>query len=374
MSNLIEEFKKGQRGENKGIPFGRGLERITKATNGIQKARMYGVASPPKVGKSTFVNYAFVSSAYHYYLKHKIDIEWIYLSLEIDRVSMEFDFAVYFIHHYYDITYIELEKGITVDGEKYIEISADYLRGRLQDDNYEVIKIHPTILQYLKDIYKNHIIPLFGEHDAKGRLIKKGLMTFITIKDNPTGYYYYLLEHAEKNGALIKEKYGDSERIVGYEADNPAKYTLVITDHLRKLIPERGFNEKQTVDKYIEYSVDIRNWCEYTFIHIIHTNRNLADSKRLQFFGDDIYPTAEDIKGTGNLSEECDYLFTLFNPNDDRYNLKRHFDLNLKDKSHNSIYPELRTIHLVESRHCFYPQHFKVNMKGSYKSFEPLNL
>jgi replicative DNA helicase len=55
MSNLIEEFKKGQRGENKGIPFGEGLELITKATNGIQRGRMYGVGSPPKVGKSTFV-------------------------------------------------------------------------------------------------------------------------------------------------------------------------------------------------------------------------------------------------------------------------------------------------------------------------------
>jgi hypothetical protein len=90
------------------------------------------------------------------------------------------------------------------------------------------------------------------------------------------------------------------------------------------------------------------------------------------FFKEDIYPTSEDIKGTGNLSEESNYLFTMFNPNDGRYNLKKHFGLELKDKYQNEIYPELRTIHLVESRHCIYPQHFKVNMKGGYKSFKKL--
>lgn len=373
MSNIIEEFKKGQRGENKGIPLGLGLEKITRAINGTQKSRMYGIASPPKVGKSTFVNYSFVCSVYLYYLEHNIDVEWIYLSLEIDRVSMEFDFCVYFIHYYYGVKQIELEKGVTIGGQKLVDLSSDYLRGRLQDDNGQVIKVHPKIFEYLKAVYNDVIVPIFGEYSSQGLLIKKGLMTFISVKDNPTGYYYYLLKHAEKNGKFFKEKYGSNERIVGFEPYNPAKYTIVITDHLRKLIPERGFSEKQTVDKYIEYTVDIRNWCQYTFIHIIHTNRNLADSNRLKFFkNDDLYPTAEDVKSTGNLSEECDYLFTLFNPNDDRYNLKDHFGLQLKDKSHNSIYPDLRTIHLVESRHCTYPQHFKINMKGSYKTFENL--
>lgn len=374
MSNLIEEFKKGQRGENKGIPFGKGLEKITRATNGIQRGRIYGIASPPKVGKSTFVNYSFICAIYLYYLEHKISLDWIYLSLEIDRVSMEFDIAVYFIHYYFDITYIELPQGVTVNGKNTIELSSDYLRGRLQDDDENIITIHPAVKQALQQVYNDVIIPLFGEYSANGIMIKKGMIEFISIKDNPTGYYYHFIRHAEKNGVFLKEKYGGNERIVGYEPTDPTKFTIVITDHLRKLIPERGFHEKQTVDKYVEYTVDLRNWCDYTFVHIIHTNRNLTDNNRLSFFKGDLYPTAEDIKGTGNLSEEANYIFTLFNPNDDRYKLKDHFGLTLKDKAGNELYPDLRTIHLVESRHCIYPQHFKVSMKGAYKSFEKLNV
>lgn len=74
-----------------------------------------------------------------------------------------------------------------------------------------------------------------------------------------------------------------------------------------------------------------------------------------------------------NLAEDADYVLTMMNPNDDRYNLKQHFGVKIKDDSNNELFPNLRTIHLVESRHCKYPQHFKTNMQGGYKSFEQLN-
>ena len=49
MSNFIEEFIKGKKGGNKGIPLGPGLNNITKAINGIQRGMMYGIAAAPKV-------------------------------------------------------------------------------------------------------------------------------------------------------------------------------------------------------------------------------------------------------------------------------------------------------------------------------------
>jgi hypothetical protein len=49
----------------------------------------------------------------------------------------------------------------------------------------------------------------------------------------------------------------------------------------------------------------------------------------------------------------------MFNPNDDKYNLKKHFGQCLKDVKNNLLHPNIRTIHLVESRHCAYPQHFR---------------
>tara|TARA_R110000796_G_scaffold231853_6_gene349937 strand:+ start:578 stop:1705 length:1128 start_codon:yes stop_codon:yes gene_type:complete len=372
MANFIEEYKKGQREQNKGLPMGEGLTHVSSAINGVQKARIYGVAAAPKAGKSTFVDYAFVIQPILIALEHNVPLEVIYLSFEIDRVSKEFDFVTYFLFADYGIQHIQLGVGQTKDGKNIIKLNPDYLRGRMQDDENNIIKVKDKIFEAIKEIYIHRIIPIFGEWSVDGLLIKPGIITFIENKDNPTGLYKYFLKHAEKNGKFKRVQMGNSQRIVGYEPNDPAKFTIVVTDHLRKLLPERGFQKKQTVDKFIEYSVEIRNLCQYTFVHIIHLNRSMTQMDRLKTFSDLLYPNSDDIKDTGNLAEDADYVFTIFNPNDERYNLTQHFGKVIKDDEGNELYPDMRTIHLVESRHCSFPQHFRVNMQGSYKNFEKL--
>lgn len=375
--NLIEEFKKGQLGGNKGLPMGNGLANISKAINGVQRGRIYGVAAAPKAGKSTFVDYAFVIQPFLYAVEHQIPVEWIYFSFELDRVSKEFDFASYFLYHDFGIEEVQLEEGITCTiGKKRtskISLSPDYLRGRLQDDNGNIIKVKDSIKDALKEVYENRIIPLFGEFDASGTQIKKGYIKFIEQKDNPTGIYKYLKKHAEKSGRFISYESGKVSRIGGYVSDHPEKYTIIVMDHLRKLLNERGWQMKQTVDKMVEYMVELRNWCGYTFVPIIHTNRGMTDIDRIKHAKDELYPTSDDIKDTGNLAEDADYIFTVFNPNDERYKLVKHFGLTLKDTRGNPLYPAMRTFHLVESRHCIFPQHFRAEMLGHLKSFKQIN-
>ena len=128
---------------------------------------------------------------------------------------------------------------------------------------------------------------------------------------------------------------------------------------------------KENIDKYLEYTTELRNRCKMSFVHIVHLNRSMADVTRLKYLGDNIFPTPEDIKDTGNLSEECNHLFTLFNPNDEKYNLDKHFGLDIRDIHRNTIYQGLRTAHLVESREVEYPQHFRFEMQGNIKNFLP---
>jgi hypothetical protein len=370
--NFIEEFKKGQSGGNKGLPMGEGLANVSKAVNGVQRGRVYGIAAPPKAGKSTFTDYAFLIQPYLYAMKHNVHIEWIYFSFELDRVSKEFDVATYFLFYDYEMTTITLPPGVTLEGESVINLSPDYLRGRMQDDKENIITVAPNVVEVLKVIYEKRIIPLFGEYDENGLQISQGMIIFIEEKDNPTGLYKYLKRHAEKDGKFITQKYGKTSRITGYKPKFPDKYTIIITDHLRKILPERGWQMKQIVDKYIEYSIELRNWCGFTFAHIIHLNRGLSEVGRMREFGDMLFPGSDDIKDTGNLAEDADYVFTIFNPNDQRYNLKKHFGTILQDSKGNPFLPNLRTVHLVESRHCIFPQHFQTNMFGGLKNFEQL--
>ena len=131
---------------------------------------------------------------------------------------------------------------------------------------------------------------------------------------------------------------------------------------------------KENVDKVIEYMVELRNLCKYIFIPIIHLNRSMTDIQRMKYMGDTLFPGPEDVKDTGNLSEECNHMFTMFNPNDERYNLDSHFKTKIRDSEGNELYPNMRTIHLVESRHSTYPQHFRLEMEGNIKNFKQLDI
>ena len=372
--NFKSEYKLGQEGKKQGIPMGSGLAELSSHINGIQKKKMYGVGAAAKTGKTTLVDYGFVIMPILYALLKGIPIEVIYLSYEIDRVTKEFDYCAFFLNHDYGIERVGLENGQLKKGKDYIIISSTYLMGSMQDDEGEFIRVKPNIEEKLIEVYLNRIVPLFGEYEENGIQIKKGVITFMDVKDNPTGIRNSILEHAKKNGRFITKKYGNSVRNIGYRENDPSKFTIVVTDHLRKLVAERGFNMKQNVDKFIEYTVELRNMLSYTFVHIIHLNRSLASLDRLKSFKDLIFPSSDDVKDTGNLAEECNYLLTMFNPNDERYNLDKHFGLKIKDKAGNDLYPNLRTIHLVEARNCEFPKHFRINMNGAFKRFDKFSI
>ena len=377
MSNFIVEYKKGQSGRNKGLPMGAGLENISKAIDGIQRGMMYVIASPPKVGKSTFVNYGFVISPYLYSLKNSNQkVRWIYYSWEMDRVTMEFDYVCHFLYSDYGIVKVDLPEDITCEGNNWVAISSALLRGQRQDDNGNIILIPDYIFEKIKTIYEERIIPLFGEYSIEGIKIKSGLIEFIDKTDNPTGIYKNILSFASTRGTFAFEEYHSSRtnkierKIVGYNPNDPDETVIIILDTIRKVRKEKGFNNKETVDKTIEYITELRNLLKYSFVPIVHLNRDMADIDRLKFMQDLIYPQPETIKDTGNLSEEATHVFTMFNPNDERYNLTKHFGLVIKDSKRNEVYPNLRTVHLVESRYVPYPQHFRVNMNGALKDFK----
>ena len=376
--NFVAEYYFGQAGGNKGLYMGPGLDTISRTINGLQKKMMIGVASAPKVGKSTFVDYGFVIHPWLDAMAQGIDFRVIYLSFEMDRVTKEFDFAVYFLYHDYGAQGMRLPEGITYDSQNGIPLSADLLRGRILDDAGNPIKLSERLQEMLFEVYQNRIIPLFGEYNEEGVQVRPGVIIFEEHIENPTGLYNKMINFASHRGHFDMENFTDSQGIERqvrkrYKPNNPDEFIVVIIDTIRKVAPERGFQLKQSVDKMLEYCTIIKKLCGYTFVPIVHINREMATSSNLTYMRDRIYPQPEYIKDTGNLSEECNHLFTLFNPNDDRYNLRTHFGHELRDENGRKLFPNLRTVHLVESRQVIYPQHFRVQMEGNIKNFNLIN-
>lgn len=370
MSNFIKVYLDGRTGQNVGLSTG--LSSVNKAINGLQKAVMIAIAAAPKVGKSKFVDGHFI--LYPYILAPDADIEWIYFSYEMSRIQKEFAFASFFLSNDYDIhTYEWNNKTKT--------ISADYLMGRLKDDNEKAIVVSDEIEAKLKLIYRNRIIPLFGEYSDKGVKLSKGKIDFIEQIGTVNDMCSYIKNYAKEHGTFVEEEYytldangtkSKQKRVIGYEPKNPKKYTIIITDTVRQINRAKGQDLKQTVDEWIKQSAIIRNITGFSFIQIIHCNRNLATVERMKYMGEFLHPTAEDIKETGNLSEAADYIFTLFNPTDEKYGIRKHFGLELFDQQNNLLYPDYRSLHLVESRHTICPCHMQLELLGNIGCYKQL--
>jgi hypothetical protein len=373
MATFIETFKAGKTGKNFGLTTG--IKALDKAINRIQRKTTIGLAAAPKCGKTTLCDFSFLIQPYLEALQNNYldNIEWIYFSYEIDRVNKEFKFAAFFMaHDHQQYTFEHLGKTYGMN--------ADYLMGKQvyekEDGTTELIRVSEEHEALLQKIYYDRIVPLFGEYDAKGIQLKPGKIIFIEEPENPTGLNKFLVHYAKEHGRFLTEKYitlndqgnkVERERVVGYVPKNEEKFTIVITDHIRKLRRERGFTMKENIDKWLEYSTILRNLCSFTFIHVVHSGRQLANMERLRYAGEFIFPTADDTKDSGNVAEECSILMTLFNPNDEKYNLQKHFGVDLAG------YPNYRSIHITESRNTECPVHIQVNMYGGINLFTPLN-
>lgn len=374
MSNFVEAFSDGKKGLNLGLTTG--IPALDYAINGIQKKNLYGLAAAQKVGKTTAADFCFVLSPYLQLEKEGRldDANWIYWSLEVDRVSKEANFAAFFMAYDFGVT------GYSYKDRPFIPLDSNYILGRKMyrntDGTNELIPVSIEHEEMLKVIYVNRIVPLFGEYDKFGKKIKKGKIDFIEASENPTGIYKYLKAYAEKNGKFLKESYNTmgenstmvtKERIYGYTENNPRLYTIVITDHIRKPQRERGFTIKENIDKLLEYHTEIRNLCKFTFVDIGHMNRGISNIERLKFFGEQIFPTADDVKDSGNLAEEATVLITMFNALDEKYNLSRHMGVDLKDTMNYNY----RSMHVVDARYVECPVHIQVRIFYGINTIKP---
>lgn len=376
--SFIDEFEKGQQGKNLGLPLG--LDNLDFALNGLQRGQIIAIAAAPKVGKSQLALHSFLIHPYLYTQEVGIDTDFIFYSLEMDINQIRHRVAAYFFYHDYNL------KTFTHHGEE-IPISSNYLLGKLEDKHASEtlpsgrkkrvnIKVSEEHKNMLFQIHENRIVPMFGVYEGHKRVRKGAIDLFVDRSDsNPTGIRNHLLHYADLNGRFIHEPFtklvdGKMQRFkrrVGYESNNPNKYTIIYIDHVRKVPIERGFTIKQNIDKLLEYQVELRNLCNFTFIDIIHLNRGMSNVDRMKYAKDQLFPIPDDIKDTGNISEEADTILTMMDPTDERYNLTKHFDVDIASN------PNYRSVHLVESRNTACPYHMKLNSiegVGAYVPFE----
>ena len=220
------------------------FKRFSSDFVGIEQGQYVVVTAPTKGSKSQFTNfmYVFTPILYAYNNPDKIDLKIIYFTLEenADRIVQRF---MSFLLNY-------LSKGE-------IRISPRDLRSTSNDK-----PLPEEILNILKSEEYIKILKFF-----------ENTIDFISDGCNPTGMYKICRDYALSQGKVItkKVKYGEVEfdKFDNYIPNNPKLYKIIITDHIALIEKERGFTDKQAIDKWSEYEVKyLRNRYGFTCVDI----------------------------------------------------------------------------------------------------------
>ena len=154
--------------------------------------------------------------------------------------------------------------------------------------------------------------------------------------DHPTSIFIHLKKEALSKGKLYQyekvngvetlfENYKDKKTKVPpnacpkasfyepvYIPDNPNEVTIFIVDHLQAMKKERGFTDKENLDKMSEYARILRDLFGFTPVIVNQLNRGIADTFRK--VKTDLLPQDSDFSGSSSMYQDADVAGILFNP------------------------------------------------------------
>jgi replicative DNA helicase len=276
-NETLERITRGREGLNMGLPMG--FDRLREFVPDIQQGTYYAVGAEAGVGKSSFVNSCFVYNPFDWIKQNETNIKMkvIYYSFEIEK-TLQIAKAI--------CRRIYLDYGLLLD----INYILSRGKNRITDEHYNIVTRYKDYFESMSDI--------------------------LDIRDagqNPTGIWHDMIKYSNEHGKWVKR----DEFNTDYVSNDPNLYTIIIIDHSGLVKKEQSFSKKENIDKLSEYFITLRNKCNFTPVLISQFNRALSSTDRAKI--DRVIPQLSDFKETGNIGEDANIVFGLFNPS--RYNI-----------------------------------------------------
>lgn len=274
---ILSTIDAGIEGKNEGIPMG--FPRLTTLIPNIQKSRYNIIAGGSGSGKSAFADTAYVFNPLDWYMENKdntdIKLKVNYFSFEIsdDRIlSKQIARKLYKDHNLIlDVNYILC-----------------YGKNRISQEHYDLVKSYREYFDSLSD----HLT-IYGSHG-----------------NNPEGIRQTLRKYAEQNGKFETV----NDKLI-YTENNENLYTINLFDHARLTPRQQGFTIKENIDKLSEHLMFYRNYCKFTNVLLVQTNRNVGNIERRKLDGEDLSITLDDISDSASPAQDSDLVLGIINPN-----------------------------------------------------------
>lgn len=265
INNLKERRNNVLNGEINCIPFD--FTRFSNDIPGIEKDKYYLISGNTKSGKSQLTNYLFLYTPllYAYHNPDKVRVKIFYFPLEETPENITLRFMSYLL--------------FTLSGIRIAPID-------LKSTNSNKI-LPQDILDLLESEEYISILKFYEEN-----------VIFLTER-NPTGIWKMMLKYVQDTGTIHYKDINITNKETGlvetrqvfdyYEPHDIKEYVLCITDHVSLLENERGYDLRQTINKFSEYMMILRN--KYHIIPIVVQQQSTETSSLEAFKNNKIRPT-----------------------------------------------------------------------------------
>ena len=258
---------------------------------GIEQETYYCVTANQKAAKSQFASFMFMYTPilYAYENQDKVRVKVFYAPLEESQLKATLRFMrhLLYVHSKFKLRVSHNELASTIEGhpvdEKIIET--------LESEEYQKIQ------QFFEDS-----------------------VVFFDSK-NPTGIYKTMVRYACEHGERIKQpmtitdEFGEQktvEKIVGYKPNDPDEYVIVFTDHVGLLQEESGKDKRQTIRKFSEYMMELRD--NYRYIPVIVQQQSSEVQSMDAFKLNRISPTPGALADCKDTRYDVNVMLGLTNP------------------------------------------------------------
>lgn len=288
IENLKERRERVLKGDINCIPFT--FNRFSNDLPGIERGKYYLVSGNTKAGKTQITNYMFLYSPllYAYNNPDKVRVKIFYFPLEETPEAITLRFMSYLL--------------FTLSGKRVAPID-------LKSTNSNKV-LPEEILELLNSEEYQNILKFYEDN-----------VIFLNER-NPTGIWKTMVKYAESTGTIHKKTVNITNKETGlveqrevfdyYEPNDSNEYVICLTDHVSLLENERGFDLRQTIIKFSEYMMIVRN--KYHYIPVVVQQQSTETSNLEAFKNNKIRPTMAGLSDCKYTGKDCTVMLGITSP------------------------------------------------------------
>jgi len=295
------------------------LDRMGNAFN-ITSSRYILVGSVAGVGKTSFVDDAFILKPFKWWTKHKdiVYFEALYFSMERPTKFKLAKFASWKLYDEYKLqipsdTILKLttnkilskaEEKLVRDFQPWMDELFEYVD--IQEGSKTIAEILSAITNMRKrlgTLYTTDNLRLYIEGKPTERLFGK---TYRTTKRGNIP----VIRFRVKEGGKVYELEQNKKLFIPNKTN---MICMIVLDHIGKIRLDGYSSKKEALDALDAILADTRDM-GFIVIPIAQFNRSLSDITRMKYSKGNLEPMYEDFKDTGNTVESADLVLSIFNP------------------------------------------------------------